>query len=97
MEVVERHKVLLEQSHQQAQVDAVVELRVQVGHLQVDLVELFVCERHQRLRQIGGRRDGQHCIVTDQADKVSIVTDQAVRLLVAESQYNFWYQRDKKN
>ena len=48
MEVVERDKVALEESAEEAEVDAVGELVVQVVHLEVDLVQVLVHERHQR-------------------------------------------------
>lgn len=44
VEVVERDKVALEQPGEQAQVHAVSKLRVQIRHLQVDLVKMLVDE-----------------------------------------------------
>ena len=42
VEVVERHKVALQETGQEAEVDTVGELAVQLGHLQVDLVQMLV-------------------------------------------------------
>ena len=47
MEVEERDKVALEEPGEEAEVHPVGELRVQVVHLEVDLVEVLIHERHQ--------------------------------------------------
>ena len=49
MEVIERYKVSIQQTTQQTQIHPISELRVQVSHLQVDLVQLLVDEGDQRL------------------------------------------------
>ena len=51
VEGVQRHKESLEETHQQRQVDAIVELSVQVGHFKTQLVQVLVHERHQRLKK----------------------------------------------
>ena len=51
MEVVEWHKVSLQQPHQETQVHPVTEVVLQIHDVQVDLVELLVDERDERLRE----------------------------------------------
>ena len=49
MEVEERDEVALEKPGEEAEVNPVGELRVQVVHLEVDLVEVLIHKRHQGL------------------------------------------------
>ena len=47
MEVEERYEVPLKQPRKEAEVHAVRELRVQIVHLEVDLVQVLVHERYE--------------------------------------------------
>ncbi len=47
MELVERDEVSFEETDEEAEEDAVGELAVEVSHLQVQLVQVFVNKRHQ--------------------------------------------------
>lgn len=49
METVKRHKETAQQTHHDAQINTVLEVRVQVVHLKVQLVQMFVHKRDQRL------------------------------------------------
>jgi hypothetical protein len=49
---VQRHEESLKETHQQRQVDAIVELSVQVGHFKAQLVQVFVHECHKRLKKV---------------------------------------------
>lgn len=46
---MKRDEVTFEEADKKAEEDAVGELAVEVGHLQVQLVQVLVDERHQRL------------------------------------------------
>lgn len=50
MEEVERSEESLEESHQQSEVDTIVELTVQFGNFQIDFVQMLVDERYERLK-----------------------------------------------
>ena len=47
MEVEERDEVPLKQSGEEAEVHAVGELRVQIVHLEIDLVQVLIHERYK--------------------------------------------------
>jgi hypothetical protein len=49
IKLVEWHKESSQQAHQQAQVDAILEISRQVAHFKVQLVQVLVDERYQRL------------------------------------------------
>ena len=49
VELVKRDEVTFEEADKKAEEDAVGELAVEVGHLQVQLVQVLVDKRHQRL------------------------------------------------
>ena len=48
MEVEERDEIPLEQPGEEAQVNSVGELSVQIVHLEVDLVQMFIHECYER-------------------------------------------------
>ena len=50
VEAVERDKVALQQPYKEYEVDAVVELRLKLGHLQVHLVQVSVHKVDERLQ-----------------------------------------------
>lgn len=51
MEIVEGYKETLEQSHQEDQIDPVVELTVQVQHFEIHFAEVLVHEGYEGLDQ----------------------------------------------
>ena len=51
MEAVEGDKVSLQQPHKEHEVDAIMELRLKLGHLQVHLVQMSVHKVDERLQQ----------------------------------------------
>lgn len=50
VEGVQRHEESLEKAHQQRQVDAIVELSVQISHFETQLVQVLVYKRNERLK-----------------------------------------------
>ena len=48
-EFVQRDKVSLEKAHNENQIDTIMKLVLQIGHFQVNLIQLFVDKRNQRL------------------------------------------------
>lgn len=58
VEVVEGHKVTLQEPHQETQVHPVIEVILQVHHIQVDLIELLVDEGDEGLQEEEWMRAG---------------------------------------
>lgn len=69
VELVQGHEEPAEQAHQKTQINAVLKVRAQVDHLEVQLVQMLVDERHQRLLH---HLQLLRCVVEESIEGVSL-------------------------
>lgn len=48
MEAIERYEISFEKTHEKHQIDTILELSLELSHLEIDLIEVLIAECEQR-------------------------------------------------